>query len=56
MIEEKSEYTDGKVEGIYLKIFEGDYVKSRCKLVRNDFICGNDHWTKGGIQVNKVKY
>jgi len=56
MIEQKSEYTDGRVEGIYLKIFEGDYIKSRCKLVRNDFICGNDHWTKKGIQVNKVKY
>ena len=56
MIEEKSIYTDGRVEGIYLKIFEGDYVKSRCKLVRNDFICGNEHWTKGGIQKNKLNY
>lgn len=56
MIELKSQYTEGRVEGIYLKIFEGDYVKSRCKLVRNDFICGNEHWTKGGIQINKVKH
>ena len=56
MIEEKSNYTsDGRVEGIYLKIFEGDYVKSRCKLVRNDFLSGNDHWTKGGIQKNIIK-
>ena len=56
MIEEKSIYTsDGRVEGIYLKIFEGDYVKSRCKLVRNDFLSGNDHWTKGGIQKNIIK-
>jgi predicted kinase len=55
MIDQKSEYTEGKVEGIYLKIFEDDYVKSRCKLVRNDFICGNEHWTKGGIQKNIVK-
>ena len=56
MIEEKSYYTDSKVEGIYLKIFEGDYIKGRCKLVRNDFICGNEHWTKGGIQKNTVKF
>lgn len=56
LIEQKSEYTDGRVEGIYLKIFENDYVRNRCKLVRNDFICGNEHWTKGGIQKNNLKY
>ena len=56
MIDQKSIYSDGKVEGIYLKIFEGDYIKNRCKLVRNDFICGNDHWTKGGIKINKLKF
>ena len=56
MIDQKSEYTEGKVEGIYLKIFEDNYIKNRCKLVRNDFICGNEHWTKGCIQVNKIKY
>jgi atypical dual specificity phosphatase len=55
MIEQKSEYTDGRVEGIYLKIFERDYVKARCKLVRNDFICGNEHWTKHTIEKNKLK-
>ena len=54
MIEEKSNYTDGSVEGIYLKIFEGDYIKSRCKLVRNDFISGNDHWAKYNIQKNTL--
>ena len=56
MIEQKSEYTDGRVEGIYLKVFEGDYVKERCKLVRNDFICGNDHWSKRGIVINKLTF
>ena len=54
MIEQKSDYTDGRVEGIYLKIFENDYVKARCKLVRNDFICGNDHWNKGIMQKNTL--
>ena len=56
MIEQKSDYTDGRVEGIYLKIFENDYVKARCKLVRNDFICGNDHWSKRILQKNKVMF
>lgn len=56
MIEQQSDYTDSRVEGIYLKIFEDDYVKRRCKLVRNDFLSGNEHWTKGGIQKNKLKF
>jgi atypical dual specificity phosphatase len=55
MIEQKSVYTDGRVEGVYLKIFENDYVKARCKLVRNDFICGNEHWGKGIMQKNSIK-
>ena len=56
LIQEKSIYTDEKVEGIYLKIFEGNYIKSRCKLVRNDFLCGNEHWSKNTIQKNKLLY
>ena len=54
MIEEKSIYSDSRIEGIYLKIFEKDYVKLRCKLVRNDFICGNEHWNKNQIIKNKI--
>ena len=56
MIQEESEYADHRVEGIYLKIYEGDYVKSRCKLVRDDFICGNEHWNKGIIEKNKLNF
>ena len=56
MIQEESEYADYRVEGIYLKIFDGDYVKSRCKLVRDDFICGNEHWNKGIIEKNKLNF
>ena len=46
----------GKVLQFTTDTLEGDYIKNRCKLVRNDFICGNDHWTKGGIQKNKLKF
>lgn len=56
MIQEESEYADHRVEGIYLKIYEGDFVKSRCKLVRDDFICGNEHWNKGIIEKNKLNF
>ena len=54
MIEQKSIYTDGRVEGIYLKVFEDDYVKYRAKLVRNDFLSGNKHWSKNIVEKNKV--
>jgi len=56
LIEEKSSYTDGRVEGIYLKVFENDYVKYRSKLVRNDFICGSEHWSKHTVERNKLKF
>ena len=54
MIEEKSNYTDSRVEGVYLKVFDSNYVKYRCKLVRNDFIAGNEHWSKKIIEQNKI--
>ena len=56
LIEKKSIYTNERVEGIYLKIFDGKYVKKRSKLVRNDFISGNEHWTKRIIQKNSLKF
>lgn len=56
LIENKSIYTNERVEGIYLKIFDGKYVKKRSKLVRNDFIIGNEHWTKRGIKKNTLKF
>ena len=55
MIQLKSEYTDSRVEGIYIKINEGDYVKHRSKIVRNDFIGGNEHWSKYEVKPNKLK-
>jgi len=54
MIEEKSDYADYRVEGVYLKVFDSNYVKYRCKLVRNDFIAGNEHWSKKIIEQNKI--
>ncbi len=41
---------------MYLKIFDGNYVKERSKIVRNDFLSGNEHWTRGGVEQNKVEY
>jgi atypical dual specificity phosphatase len=53
---QQSEYTDSRIEGIYLKTFDGDYVKYRSKLVRNDFLSGNQHWSKNIIEKNKISF
>jgi hypothetical protein len=53
MLKLKSEYTDSIIEGIYLKININDKVEHRSKIVRNDFIAGNEHWNKGIITQNK---
>ena len=31
------------------------YVKHRSKIVRNDFICGNEHWSKFEVKPNKLQ-
>lgn len=56
LIQTKSKYTNSRVEGIYLKIFEGNFVSSRCKLVREDFIVGNEHWTKRKAEKNQLNF
>ena len=56
LIQQQSEYTNSRVEGVYLKIFDGDFVKNRCKLVRNDFLSSDKHWTKGKLEKNQLIY
>lgn len=45
---------EGKVEGIYIKWEAAGIVKERAKVVRGDFLAGNEHWTKGALQWNAV--
>ena len=56
LIEQPSEYTNSRVEGVYLKVFEGKFVKYRSKLVRNDFLAGNQHWSKREVQPNQLSH
>ncbi|KAG9047363.1 hypothetical protein FS837_002469 [Tulasnella sp. UAMH 9824] len=56
MVQTPSQYYDGPVEGVYLKIEskrEGRVIR-RGKVVRGDFITGNEHWTKGIIKWNGI--
>jgi atypical dual specificity phosphatase len=59
MIQLPSQFYDGRVEGIYIKEEKNGIVTNRGKVVRGDFICGNenwsranDHWTKANLRVN----
>lgn len=50
----KSLYYDGFIEGIYLRICKDDSTIDRAKVVRADFICGDEHWSKYDITRNVV--
>ena len=55
MVERPSLFWDGRVEGIYLKIERAGRVVARGKVVRGDFIAGNEHWTRGNLRVNGIE-
>lgn len=53
----KSEYYDGPIEGLYLRIDNDDYLESRSKLVSAEFhqeIEDSGHWSKKMLVTNKV--
>lgn len=54
LIKSKSKFYDGQIEGIYIRICDGDATVNRAKVVRPDFIGGNQHWTKNKITINKL--
>lgn len=68
MIETKSKFYDGQIEGIYVRACDNDIVKYRGKIVRSNFLCdpitgkpledGEHliHWTKGKSVVNSLEF
>lgn len=54
MVQLQSKYTEGRLEGVYVKWENGGMVVRRGKVVRGDFIAGNEHWTRGGIHKNQL--
>jgi atypical dual specificity phosphatase len=54
LVTTKSEFCDGTAEGIYVRKDASDHLLKRAKVVRPDFICGNEHWSRGMITWNKV--
>jgi atypical dual specificity phosphatase len=53
----KSEFsTDSLIEGIYIRVDGVDgFLKERAKIVRGDFVCGNEEWSKHRITPNIIK-
>jgi len=54
MIQNKSTFYDGRMEGVYVKVEVNGNVKLRGKVVRSDFIAGNEHWSRGGLRMNRL--
>lgn len=55
----KSHYssTNEPIEGVYIRIDEGDYLKQRAKVVRSDFIQAIDtHWSTMELVKNRVDF
>ncbi|GLB43541.1 putative ATP dependent DNA ligase [Lyophyllum shimeji] len=55
MVQLRSKFWDGRVEGIYVKVERDKRVIARGKVVRSDFIAGNVHWSRGTRRVNGLK-
>ena len=49
-----SKFYEGPVEGVYVKVETQGRVVSRGKVVRADFISGNEHWSKRPLQLNSL--
>ncbi|KAM5539342.1 hypothetical protein V8D89_006976 [Ganoderma adspersum] len=55
MVQRPSMFYEGRVEGVYVKVERAGRVVSRGKVVRADFIAGNEHWSKGPLQLNALE-
>ncbi|OCF79040.1 hypothetical protein I204_00984 [Kwoniella mangroviensis CBS 8886] len=54
LVQRKSKFWEGRVEGIFAKWEYGGVVRKGGKVVRSDFIAGNEHWMKRKLEVNGI--
>lgn len=52
----KSYFYDGPAEGIIVRICDDSWLLHKGKVVRSNFLCGNDHWSKGTLEPNKTLF
>ena len=57
LLDTPSQFYDGPVEGVYLRVHDGDCLADRSKLVRADFIQGiTEHWMSRELVRNKLAF
>jgi hypothetical protein len=54
LVQTKSVFYDGIVEGVYVRTCDELWLVERGKIVRSDFISGNEFWSKGGVEPNTL--
>jgi atypical dual specificity phosphatase len=54
MVNKESNFYDGPVEGIYIRLDNKEYLIDRAKIVRPDFTSGNEEWDKGRLTANVI--
>ncbi|CAE6347854.1 unnamed protein product [Rhizoctonia solani] len=54
LVRQDSRFYSGPAEGIYVKVETESVVRQRGKVVREDFIAGNEHWSKGLVRWNTI--
>ena len=52
MVNTQSQFYDGPIEGVYVRAYENNHLKYRGKIVRANFLSGDEHWSKGKQVVN----
>jgi atypical dual specificity phosphatase len=50
----QSSYYEGVIEGVYLRRQKDGKTIDRAKIVRSDFIAGDEHWNRRGVIPNTV--
>ena len=56
MVQQQSRFYNGRVEGVYIRTENKEKTRTigRGKVVRSDFLAGNEHWSKGPLVLNGI--
>lgn len=49
-----SAFYDGPAEGVYVRVCDADWTIQRAKVVRPDFLSGDEHWSKHSVVPNGI--
>jgi atypical dual specificity phosphatase len=55
LVNSKSQFYDGPIEGLYIRKCNNKWLEHRAKIVRSNFLSGNQHWSKNILTKNILK-